>query len=170
MIPSKGRRDAGAVKRHGVPRGGGASAPSPPLAFCHLWICTRLIPLPASRENNSTKAAVRANYTLRKNAGVRLHKADRRPTAGINGEQDGSGKGSAGVGGWRKGLGKGHPGECWQGSPAHPPTRCHWCCKAPNGLSLQNTLAAVPKSVLAALLDVMQSPSCHGHGQSHGRS
>lgn len=169
MIPSKGPRDAGATKRHGVPHGrGGRRAPPHPLAFHHLRIYTRLIPLPAGWENNSTKAAVRANYTLRKNSGVRLHKADRRPTAGGNWEQDGSGKGNAGAGGLEKGLGKGLPGGCWQGSPAHPPTRCHRCCKTPNGLSLCNILPAMPKPVLAALLDAVRSLSCCGHGRSHG--
>lgn len=67
-----------------------------------------------------------------------------------------------------KGLRKGPLGGCWQVIPAPPPAHCHWCCKAPNGLMLQNTLAAVPRSVLAALPDMVQSPSCHGHGQSHG--
>lgn len=57
------------------------------------------------------KAAVRANYTLRKNSGVRLHKADRRLMAWSNWDQDGSGKGSAEAGGLGKGLRKRHPGE-----------------------------------------------------------
>lgn len=155
----------------GYPAAGGRCTPphAPPLALHHLRICTRLIPLPAGRENNSTTAAVRANYTLRKNSGVRLHKADRRPTAGSNWEQDGSGKGSAGTWGLGKGLRKGHPGGCWQGSPAPPPARRHWCRKAPNGLGLWNTtLTAVPKAVLTALQDAVQSPSRCGHGRSHG--
>lgn len=108
-------------KQHRVPRGGGPARSPPPFAFSHLRICTQLIPLLAGQENNSTKAAVRANYTLRKNSGVRLHKADRRPTAGSNWEQDGSWRGSAGAGGLGKGLRNGHLGGCWQGSPGHPP-------------------------------------------------
>lgn len=146
----------------------GASVLPPPFAFSHLRICTQLIPLSAGQENNSMKAAVRANYTLRKNSGVRLHKADRRPTAGSNWEQDGSWRGSAGAGGLGKGLRNGHPGGCWQGSPGHPPACYHWCCNAPRGLSLQNMLTAVPKSVVAALLGMVQSPSRRGHGQSGG--
>lgn len=68
-----------------------------------------------------------------------------------------------------KGLRKGPLGGCWQVIPGPTPAHCHWCCKAPNSLILQNTLTAVPRSVLA-LLDTVQSPSCygHGHGQSHG--
>lgn len=152
----------------GTPRRGGAGVPPPPTRLPSSPDLHAANPITGRLGKQQHEGGVRANYTLRKNSGVRLHKADRRPTAGGNWEQDGSGKGNAGAGRLGKGLGKGRPGGCWQGSPAHPPTRCHRCCKTPNGLSLCNILPAMPKPVLAALLDAVRSLSRCGHGRSHG--
>lgn len=96
----------------------------PPLPSHHLRICTWLIPLPDRQENNGTKAAVRTNYTLRRTSGIRLHKADR---LGVIGGKTAVGKAFQERGAWKGML-------C--GFVAHPPARCHCCCKAPNGLSL----------------------------------
>lgn len=80
MIPSGGPRSCSGCPATGAAGLSPSRPPSPP----DLHLAN-----PISRQqNNGTKAAVRANYTLSKSSGRRLHEADRRALPGSDREQD----------------------------------------------------------------------------------